>query len=201
MTLETGSTLLDEELSRVSEVLPGSVAFKLHDTYGFPVEVTTEIAAERGVGVDRDGFDKQMEAQRDRARRAWKGSEVAAETEEYRKLLGGVDLTDFLGYDLENSNSRIVALLRDGAAVESLSAEEQGEVFLERTPFYAEAGGQVGDSGTIRTETGSVVVTDTQFAIPGITSHQVRVGHSCKDIDPHQAGHHYYNDGLPAIFI
>ncbi|MBT8165387.1 MAG: alanine--tRNA ligase [Acidimicrobiia bacterium] len=174
-TLETGSALLDAELDKVSDVLPGTVAFKLHDTYGFPVEVTTEIAEERGVAVDREGFDAEMDQQREKAKKAWKGSDVAAEAEEYRKVLDGVDLTDFLGYEFEDSVSRIVALLRDGESVESLSEGEEGEVFLDRTPFYAEAGGQVGDSGTVWTETGSAVVTDTQFAIQGINSHRVKV--------------------------
>ncbi|MDH3606653.1 MAG: alanine--tRNA ligase, partial [Acidimicrobiia bacterium] len=174
-TLETGSQLLDDELAKVSDELPGSVAFKLHDTYGFPVEVTTEIAAERGIAVDRAGFDSEMEDQRRQAREAWKGGGVAAEAEEYRKVLGTVDLTEFLGYDFEDSHSHIVALLRDGEVVESLEEGEEGEVFLDRTPFYAEAGGQVGDSGSIRTETGLAQVADTQFAIPGINSHRVRV--------------------------
>jgi alanyl-tRNA synthetase len=174
-TLETGIALLDEELDQVTDVLPGSVAFKLHDTYGFPVEVTTEIAEERGVTVDREGFDAEMNEQRHQARQAWKGSGAAAEAEEYRKVLDGVDLTDFLGYEFDDSQSRVVALLRDGEAVESLAEGEEGEVFLDRTPFYAEAGGQVGDSGTVWTETGSAVVTDTQFAIQGINSHRVKV--------------------------
>ncbi len=174
-TLETGSALLDEELAKVSDVLPGPVAFKLHDTYGFPIEVTTEIAEERGLSVDRAAFDDAMDEQRHQARQAWKGTGAAAEAEEYRRVLSDVDLTDFLGYDFEDSESRIVALLRDGESVESLEVGEAGEVFLDRTPFYAEAGGQVGDTGTIWTETGSVVVNDTQFAIQGINSHRVTV--------------------------
>ncbi len=174
-TLETGSTLLDQELGRVSDTLPGDVAFKLHDTYGFPIEVTTEIAAERGIAVDEAGFESAMDRQRRQAREAWKGGGAAAETEEYRRVLGAVDLTDFLGYDFEEAQSRIVALLREGEPVEQLAEGERGEVFLDRTPFYAEAGGQVGDSGTLWTETGSAVVTDTQFAIQGINSHQVKV--------------------------
>ncbi|MDH3539906.1 MAG: alanine--tRNA ligase-related protein, partial [Acidimicrobiia bacterium] len=171
------------ELSRVSELLPGSVAFKLHDTYGFPIEVTTEIAEERGLTVDREGFDSEMDEQRRQARRAWKGSGAAAEVEGYRKVLSGVDLTDFLGYDFEDAEGRVVALLRDGEAVSSLEEGETGEVFLDRTPFYAEAGGQVGDTGTIWTETGSVVVTDTQFAIQGINSHHVKVAKGAIRLD------------------
>ena len=174
-TLETGSALLDDELAKVSDVLPGAVAFKLHDTYGFPIEVTTEIAAERKIDVDREGFEAAMDAQRAKAREAWKGSDAAAEAEQYRKVLDDIDLTDFLGYDFEDSPGRIVALLRDGETVESLGEGEEGELFLDRTPFYAEAGGQVGDTGTIWTETGSAVVEDTQFALQGINSHRVKV--------------------------
>jgi alanyl-tRNA synthetase len=182
-TLETGSALLDDELSRVTDVLPGPVAFKLHDTYGFPIEVTTEIAAERGIDVDRAGFEAEMDAQRAKARQAWKGSDAAAEAEQYRKVLDDVDLTDFLGYDFEDSDSRIVALLRDGEAVSELAEGEEGEVFLDRTPFYAEAGGQVGDTGTIWTETGSAVVDDTLFALQGINSHRVKVANGTIRVD------------------
>ncbi|MBT8215770.1 MAG: alanine--tRNA ligase [Acidimicrobiia bacterium] len=182
-TLETGSALLDDELAKVSGELPGAVAFKLHDTYGFPIEVTTEIAAERGMEVDRAGFDAAMDQQRRQARQAWKGAGAAAETEQYRKVLDGIDLTNFLGYDFEDSESTIVALLRDGEPVEALNEGEEGELFLDRTPFYAEAGGQVGDTGTIWTETGSVAVTDTQFAIQGINSHRVKVATGAVRLD------------------
>ncbi len=173
-TLETGMELLESELASVDSVVPGSVAFKLHDTYGFPVEVTTEIAAERGLEVDRDGFDAAMEAQRARAREAWKGGEEAASAGQYLTSLDGVDLTEFLGYELEESTSRVVALLREGDPVSALQAGEEGELFLDRTPFYAEAGGQVGDTGTITTETGAVSVFDTQNALPGLISHHVK---------------------------
>jgi alanyl-tRNA synthetase len=182
-TLETGSALLDEELSKVDAVLSGAVAFKLHDTYGFPIEVTTEVADERGIAVDRDGFEEEMNQQRRQAREAWKGSGAAAEAEEYRRVLSNVDLTDFLGYDFEDATGRIVALLREGESVDSLGEGEEGEIFMDRTPFYAEAGGQVGDSGTIWTETGSALVSDTQFAIQGINSHRVKVARGALRLD------------------
>ncbi|MEE8491189.1 MAG: alanine--tRNA ligase [Acidimicrobiia bacterium] len=174
-TLETGMALLDDELKGVTSVIPGSIAFKLHDTYGFPIEVTTEIASERGLEVDREGFDAEMGSQRRRAREAWKGGEAAAASGQYRSLLEGVDLTEFLGYELEESTSKVVALLRDGEPVNTLKTGEEGEVFLDRSPFYAEAGGQVGDTGTITTETGVGRVEDTQNAIPGLISHHVRI--------------------------
>ncbi|NNF09410.1 MAG: alanine--tRNA ligase, partial [Acidimicrobiia bacterium] len=124
-----------------------------------------------------------MDQQRRQARQAWKGAGAAAETEQYRKVLDGIDLTNFLGYDFEDSESTIVALLRDGEPVEALNEGEEGELFLDRTPFYAEAGGQVGDTGTIWTETGSVAVTDTQFAIQGINSHRVKVATGAVRLD------------------
>jgi alanyl-tRNA synthetase len=157
-TLRSGSAILDEELARVGKDAPelaGDVAFRLHDTYGFPLELTREIAAERGVEVDEAGFDMAMAEQRDRARRARPGAETDGEsTEAYRDLLEQFGPTEFVGYTDYEAKGRVLAATGD-------------EVVLDRTPFYAESGGQVGDTGEISTDTGVFRVTDTTYAIPG----------------------------------
>ncbi len=176
-TLESGHNLLDTELSGLAggDQLEGRVAFKLHDTYGFPIELTKEIAAERGYGVDESGFAAAMDEQRQRARAAWKGGEEAAAEDLYRRLLDDVGQTAFLGYELESSGGRVLAILRQGDPVDRADKGDEVEVFLDRTPFYAEAGGQVGDVGRIGSETGVLSVSDTQHAVQGLYSHRGKV--------------------------
>jgi alanyl-tRNA synthetase len=176
-TLASGHNLLDQELADLDDGgrISGSVAFKLHDTFGFPIELTTEIAGEHGVQVDMGGFEKEMAEQRERARSAWKGVDEAADADVYRRLLDGVGPSEFLGYSDLLASSIVVAMLRDGASVEMAGEGQTVEVFLDRTPFYAEAGGQVGDSGFLQTATAHGVVTDTQAAVPGLVSHHVKV--------------------------
>src|SRR4051812_18462664 len=157
-TLRSGSAILDEELARVTPedpVLHGDIAFRLHDTYGFPLDLTREIAAERGIEVDEEGFEMAMADQRDRARKARAGAESDGEsTEAYRELLEQFGPTEFLGYSDYEAKGRVLAAKQD-------------ELILDRTPFYAESGGQVGDTGEISTDTGVFQVTDTTYAIAG----------------------------------
>jgi alanyl-tRNA synthetase len=149
-TLSTGMALLSEAIDRLQPgtasgaVLDGATVFKLYDTYGFPADLTADVARERGLGIDQAGFEAAMEAQRERARAASRfGVDLRADA--------AVDMkTAFCGYDGTRGESRVVALLREGARVAELRAGERGEVILERTPFYAESGGQVGDAGELR---------------------------------------------------
>ncbi|HAP74619.1 MAG TPA: alanine--tRNA ligase, partial [Acidimicrobiaceae bacterium] len=141
-TLKTGLGILEDELQDGRSELPGSTAFLLHDTYGFPLELTEEIAGERGVAVDGAGFDAEMKAQRERAKAARKGANAADHrTDEYRDVVEQFGITEFVGYNANECEARVLAVL-DGD-------DDTVEVFLDRTPFYAEAGGQVGDTGTI----------------------------------------------------
>ena len=175
-TLESGHQLLDTELSEdSSEGLSGATVFKLHDTYGFPIELTKEIAAERGVEVDVAGFEAEMEAQRQRAREAWKGKEEAAAADTYRNILDEVGLSEFLGYEQESNDGLLLAVVADGETVDRAEEGRDVELFLDHTSFYAEAGGQVGDTGLIETETGIAEVVDTQHAIQGLYGHRARV--------------------------
>ncbi len=175
-TLASGHQLLDVELSREDETtLSGATVFKLHDTYGFPVELTREIAAEHGIEVDTAGFEAEMAEQRRRARAAWKGGDEVAAQDVYRSVLDVAGLTDFVGYETEIAEGLVLAIVADGETIERADEGREVELFLNRTPFYGESGGQIGDSGTIDTETGTAVVLDTRHAIQGLHGHRLRV--------------------------
>ena len=176
-TLDAGYQLIDDHLAGMEDgsAMEGEVAFKLHDTYGFPIELTEEITAERGIAVDRDGFDAEMAAQRDRARSARKAAVGGEAAPVYRSVYDATGPTEFTGYESTRGTGRILSILREGEPVEAAAQGEQVEVFLDRSPFYAEAGGQVGDTGRIITETGSMRVDDTQFAVQGLNGHRVEV--------------------------
>ena len=171
--LATGSTILEEELASGAGAVSGDLAFRLHDTYGFPVELTKEIAEEAGVSVDLAGFEAAMDVQRAQARAAARATETRAGEQAYRSVLDNEGQTLFVGQrpDGYSAPTRVVAVLAD------LDPDRPGqaEVFLDRTPFYAEGGGQDGDTGTIVTETGTAVVYDTVSALPGLTSHRATI--------------------------
>ncbi|MEE8457458.1 MAG: alanine--tRNA ligase, partial [Acidimicrobiia bacterium] len=176
-TLESGEQMLDVAISELGAgtEIPGATAFRLHDTFGFPIELTEEIAAERGLTVDRDGFDGEMAQQKDRARAAFKGAIDGEATDMYRRILGGIAPTEFTGYGDLVGSGVVLSLVREGKAVERVEEGQEVEVFLTSSPFYAESGGQVGDTGTITTETGMIKVTDTQLALGGVHGHRGRV--------------------------
>jgi alanyl-tRNA synthetase len=165
-TLKQGSQMLDDELNQGGKKISGSVAFKLHDTFGFPIELTKEIAEERKVDVDEKGFEKEMEKQRARGKASTKAHAAAASNDSYRELLEQYGTTEFTGYVEYETNARVLAILEG----------ENGtlEVFLDRTPFYAERGGQIGDTGTITSSSGTLRVLDTTSALPGLTRHVVQ---------------------------
>lgn len=167
-TLKAGSLLLDQEFAG-SEVVSGEAAFKLHDTYGFPIELTEEIASDRGFSVDRAGFESQMKVQRERARAAGKETGVDLEVQEhYREILDQFGTTTFTGYERVSDSGRLVGIVE-------LEAPNEVELFFDKTPFYAESGGQVGDSGVATTESAKVEVLDTTFALPGLIKHRAHV--------------------------
>ena len=173
-TLQSGHTLLGDELDDLDTgaVLAGETAFKLHDTYGFPVELTEEIAAERGIELDRAGFDVAMEEQRQRARSA-RRSEVAEDAASgYLDLYDRFGPTAFVGYDAVEAEGTVLAILREGEPTSVASDGDEVEVFVDVSPFYGESGGQVGDTGVIVTETGTVRVSDTQHALQGFHAHR-----------------------------
>lgn len=157
-TLKNGQALLDEAIA--SNSLTGEVVFKLYDTYGFPFELTQEIAQESGIEVSREAFDEQMQIQKDRARNARNTQESFASQNE--ELMNFVQESTFIGYDHMNCTAEVIALFKDGKMVDSL--EGNGQVILDQTCFYAESGGQVADKGTMENDQVKVIVTDVQKA-------------------------------------
>ena len=177
-TLDRGLTLLDEETARLAAtgetVIPGKVAFQLYDTFGFPMDLTRVIAAERGLGVDEPGFDRHMAEQR--ARSEWKGSGEAAVGDLYKQIAQELGETHFLGYETPTARAEVKALLVNGARAAKAKAGDAVEVVAAATPFYGESGGQVGDQGRI-TGAGSAVaaIEDTVRPVPGLVVHRGKV--------------------------
>jgi alanyl-tRNA synthetase len=163
-TLERGLKLLDEAVEQLgpSKTLPGDVAFRLYDTYGFPLDLTEDALRPRGIAVERSGFDAAMAKQRADARAAWMGSGEAATESVWFELREKVGASEFLGYDTESAEGIVTALLKGGRTVEALNAGEEGQVVVNQTPFYGESGGQVGDEGAMFTKNGAeFAVVDT----------------------------------------
>jgi alanyl-tRNA synthetase len=159
-TLTTGMALLDAEAAKLtSTVIPGETVFRLYDTYGFPLDLTADVARERGLTIDQAGFDAAMEAQRSRARAA---SKFGSELRDSVKLTGK---TDFLGYDRTVGQGLVTALIFDGAVVDALRPGQEGQVVLNHTPFYAESGGQIGDAGVLTSVAKAGAVVDARFTV------------------------------------
>jgi alanyl-tRNA synthetase len=156
-TLEQGMKILEQAIDRLEgKQIPGATVFKLYDTYGFPTDLTADIAREQELTLDMEGFEREMEAQRERARAA---SNFAGDQEVSLDLEGE---TDFTGYERLQDEATVIALIQDGESVDTLGDKERGMVVLDRTPFYAESGGQVGDSGRLRLGDDYFEVTDTR---------------------------------------
>ena len=163
-TLERGLGLLEEEVAKLPDgaELAGETAFKLYDTYGFPLDLTQDALREKGRGVDTTGFDAAMAEQKAKARAAWAGSGEAADATLWFDIADEHGPTDFLGYETEAAEGQIIALVEGAVAVESAKAGAQVQIALNQTPFYAEAGGQVGDTGILKTDSGTARITDTR---------------------------------------
>ncbi len=181
-TLATGMALLDAEAAKLtSTVIPGATVFRLYDTYGFPLDLTADVARERGLSIDQAGFDAAMEAQRGRARAA---SKFAAEVRDSVKLPGK---TEFSGYDRLEELGRVAALIFDGSIVETLHPGQEGQVVLDHTPFYAESGGQMGDTGLLSNASARFKVTDTR-----------KIGNSFSHVGVLESGELSVGDALDA---
>jgi alanyl-tRNA synthetase len=176
-TLARGLAILEDETRHLGEgaKLPGEVAFKLYDTFGFPLDLTQDALRARGLGVDTEGFAAAMERQRAEARKAWSGSGEAATETIWFGLREHLGATEFLGYETETAEGMALAILKDGAEVESLDAGEKGALILNQTPFYGESGGQVGDSGTIVGAGLLAKVVDTRKKLGDLFVHDILV--------------------------
>ncbi len=179
-TLSSGSQRFNElaaGLKAAAEsTIPGEEAFRLYDTFGLPIELTREFATAEGLSIDEEGFATALEAQRARARSAWKGADDEPVRDLVRRLTVASEPTEFLAYvSTEVNEARVVVLIRDGESVDGLVAGEEGGVLVDRTPFYAESGGQVADVGEMRWAGGFGLVTDVQRPVTGAILHSVKV--------------------------
>ncbi len=175
-TLERGLRLLDDELSLLPDGsgLPGETAFKLYDTYGFPLDLTQDALREQGRSVDTAGFEAAMAEQKAKARAAWSGSGETADASVWFDVAETKGVTEFLGYDTEKAEGQIVALVQDGHRVDVAPKGALVQLAVNQTPFYAEAGGQIGDTGTLVTESGTARITDTR-KVAGVFIHFAEV--------------------------
>jgi alanyl-tRNA synthetase len=167
--------VFNEEIKKIEgHAIPGAVSFKLYDTFGLALDEQEEMAREKGLTIDRQAFDREMEHQRERARASWKGAEKGAVVPAYQKLLEQ-GRTKFLGYSDLQADSRVIGLLVDKQPVTEVPAGARAEVIFDQTPFYAEAGGQVGDRGALYTESGDKAAdVETVFAgVPGLSVHRI----------------------------
>ena len=192
-TLDRGLRLLDDELGKLPDgaALPGEAAFKLYDTYGFPLDLTQDALREKGRSVDTDGFDSAMAEQKAKARAAWSGSGETADAAIWFDLAEEHGGTEFLGYDTEVAEGQVLALVDGGKQIDAAKVGASVQVVVNQTPFYAEAGGQVGDSGELRTDTGTARITDTKKSagvfihFAEVTEGQIETGQGAELIVDH----------------
>ena len=175
-TLERGLKLLDDEVAGLPQAaeLSGQAAFKLYDTYGFPLDLTQDALREKGRSVDLPGFEAAMADQKAKARAAWSGTGEAADSSLWFDIAEQHGSTDFLGYDTEIAEAQILNLVRDGKNLAHVEAGESALVVLNQSPFYAESGGQVGDQGMLSCETGTATITDTK-KVAGVFLHYAEI--------------------------
>ena len=166
-TLERGLKLLDEELEGLPTEIPfpGQIAFRLYDTYGFPLDLTQDALREKGRVVDDEAFQIAMDEQKRKARAAWTGSGETADTATFFDIADRHGVTDFLGYDTEVAQAQVIAIVKDGALIESAGKGDRVQLIFNQTPFYGESGGQVGDTGNIRFENGKANIVDTKRSV------------------------------------
>ncbi|MBS3818048.1 alanine--tRNA ligase [bacterium] len=176
-TLHSGMRVFNQYIEEVKKknrkTLPGDKLFKLYDTFGFPVDLSQELAAERGMNVDQKGFYRELEKQREKARRSWKGEAQKKEKEIYKPLKEYS--MEYVGYETERvPEAKVISIMKNGQQVQELKKGASGEIFLDKTPFYAEAGGQIGDSGVLKNPHFSGIVENTYSPVPGVMAHQVK---------------------------
>ncbi len=176
-TLEQGMRILDDIIGKLKKtsvkIIPGDELFRLYDTYGFPLDLARDIAMDNHLLIDEDGFQKEMEVQRERARASWVGEDEAIASI-YRELVSEIGETEFVGYETFASVSIVKAILKDGKAVTVASSGDEVELFLDKTPFYGESGGQVGDTGLIYSEGLEAEVVTTKKEV-GLHAHVARI--------------------------
>ena len=173
--LDRGIKILNEEISKINKVLPGEVAFKLYDTYGFPLDLTEDILRNKSLKVDHNKFESLMKKSRELAKKNWKGSGDSSVDQIWFGIKDKIGPTEFLGYETNQAESVIVGLLKNNKEIEELKNGEEGIIITNQTPFYGESGGQVGDTGNISSENFNFEVNDVQKKIGDIFIHYGKV--------------------------
>ncbi|NOY64049.1 MAG: alanine--tRNA ligase, partial [Nitrospirae bacterium] len=178
-TIETGMNMLDEILNELkrqgSNLIPGEELFRLYDTYGFPIDLAKDIAHDEGYKIDESGFYRKLEEQRQKARASADTQTRETDNGIYREVLKRYGEVVFTGYDTLRDRAAVMEIIKDGKPVDELKEGQEGIVILDRTPFYGESGGQVGDSGILQSENAYIIVVDTKKPVQGIHAHQVKV--------------------------
>ena len=160
--LDRGIKILNEEISKINKVLPGEVAFKLYDTYGFPLDLTEDILKNKSLKVDHNKFESLMKESRELAKKNWKGSGDSSVDQVWFGIKDKIGPTEFLGYETDQAEGIVVGLLKDNKEIEELKNGDEGIIITNQTPFYGESGGQVGDTGNISSENFNFEVNDVQ---------------------------------------
>ena len=174
--LERGMKILDENLSKVkNKTLPGPIAFKLYDTYGFPLDLTADILRGKNIKVDNNGFDKEMEKSKTLARANWKGSGDKSVEEKWFKIREELNPTEFLGYEFDKAEGVVIKISKNGEFVNSANSGEEIEIISNQTPFYGESGGQVGDQGYIFNSDCKIKINDTQKKMGDLFVHYGKI--------------------------
>lgn len=173
-TLDQGTRLLDELIGKCKsqglDTIPGEELFRLYDTYGFPVDLARDMALDAGLKLDEEGFQKEMASQRERARQSWTEEELAVPT-----VYKEIPPTEFIGYEHLSAQAEVLRIIKDGLSVDTLKEGEEGILFLNRTPFYGESGGQVGDRGMLSGDSGIAEVIDTKKPLRNLIAHHVKI--------------------------
>ena len=169
--LERGMNILEEETKKVKDVFPGDVAFKLYDTYGFPLDLTQDVLRHKSIKVDTEAFDQLMTKRREDAKKNWKGSGDSAVEHIWFNIREKLGPTDFLGYETDNSQGVVLSIIRDGKEIEILNEDKEGIIITNQTPFYGESGGQIGDTGFLFGSKSQFEVTDTQKKLGDLHIH------------------------------
>ena len=173
--LDRGIKILNEEISKINKVLPGEVAFKLYDTYGFPLDLTEDILRNKSLKVDHSKFESLMKESRELAKKNWKGSGDSSVDQIWFGIKDKIGPTEFLGYETNQAEGVVVGLLKDNKEIEELKNGDEGIIITNQTPFYGESGGQVGDTGNISSENFNFEVNDVQKKIGDIFIHDGKV--------------------------
>jgi len=169
--LERGMNILEEETKKVKDVFPGDVAFKLYDTYGFPLDLTQDVLRHKSIKVDTEAFDQLMTKRREDAKKNWKGSGDSAVEHIWFNIREKLGPTDFLGYETDNSQGVVLSIIHDGKEIEILNEDKEGIIITNQTPFYGESGGQIGDTGFLFGSKSQFEVTDTQKKLGDLHIH------------------------------